>query len=111
MSQATESFDTSDAAKTSSGPTFLVAMAQYDPQGQRIIDDDLAEKVLPGGERFFFRLLRIPLLRNWMNNLSEKQIGGASSAFLCRKRTIDGTIIVAVENGSNTAVINRLVPN
>lgn len=31
------------------GPTFLVAMEQYEPPAQRIIDDDLAAKVLPGG--------------------------------------------------------------
>ncbi|MDJ0752730.1 MAG: SAM-dependent methyltransferase [Ardenticatenaceae bacterium] len=106
MTQTNETFDTSRAAKTGSGPTFLVAMEQYEPPAQRIIDDDLAAKILPGGQRFFLRLLGIPLLRNWMNNLSEKQITGASSAFLCRKRYIDETIVAAVENESVTAIVN-----
>ncbi|UCC51250.1 MAG: class I SAM-dependent methyltransferase [Anaerolineaceae bacterium] len=106
MTQTNETFDTISAAKTGSGPTFLVAMEQYEPPAQRIIDDDLAAKVLPGGERFFLKLLRIPLLRNWMINLSEKQITGASSAFLCRKRYIDETIVAAVENGSFAAIVN-----
>ena len=106
MTQTNETFDTSSAAKTGSGPTFLVAMEQYEPLAQRIIDDELAAKILPERERFFLKLLRIPLLRHWMVNLSEKQIEGASSAFLCRKRYIDETIVVAVEQGSVAAIVN-----
>ena len=106
MTQTNETFDTSSAAKTGSGPTFLVAMEQYEPPAQRIIHDNLAAKVLPGGERFFLKLLRIPLLRKWMINLTEKQIEGGSSAFLCRKRYIDETIVAAVENGSVAAIVN-----
>ena len=106
MTQANETFDTSSAAQTGSGPTFLVAMEQYEPPAQRIIDDQLAAKVLPGGERFLLKLLHISLLRNWMISLFEKQIEGASSAFLCRKRYIDETIVAAVENGSVAAIVN-----
>ncbi len=106
MTQAKETFDTSAAAQTGSGPTFLVAMEQYEPPGQRIIDDDLAAKILPGRERFILKLLRLSLLRKWMINLFEKQIEGASSAFLCRKRYIDETIVAAVEKGSVAAIVN-----
>ncbi len=106
MPQANKTIDTSAAAQTGSGPTFLVAMEQYEPPAQRIIDDNLAAKVLPAGERFFLKLLRIPLLRKWMINLSEKQIEGASSAFLCRKRYIDETIVAAARNGSVAAIVN-----
>lgn len=106
MTQANETFDTSGAAQTGSAPTFLVAVEQYAPQAQRIIDDPLAAKIMPFGSKLFLKLLRIPLLRNWMINLLEKQIEGASSAFLCRKRYIDETIVAAVENGSITAVVN-----
>ncbi len=106
MTQANETFDTSDAAQTGSAPTFLVAVEQYEPQAQRIIDDPLAAKILPRGYQFFLKALRFSWLRNWMNNLSEKQIEGASSAFLCRKRYIDETIVAAVGNGSVTAIVN-----
>lgn len=106
MTQANETFDTSGAAQTGSGPTFVVAVEQYEPQGQRIIDDPLAAKIMPGGYKHFLKLLRIPLLRNWMFNMSEKEIAGAWSGFLCRKRYIDETIVTAVENGSVTAVVN-----
>ncbi len=106
MTQTNETFDTSNAAKTGSSPTFLVAMEQYEPVAQRIIEDDLALKILSGGERFFLKLMRISLLRKWMINLMEKQIKGASSAFLCRKRYIDETIVAAAENGSVAAIVN-----
>ena len=106
MTSTNEAFDTSSAAKTGSGPTFLVAMEQYEPPEQRIINDDLAVRILPGRERIFLKLLRVPLLRRWMNTLSEKQITGASSAFLCRKRYIDETIVAAAENGSVVAIVN-----
>lgn len=106
MTQANETFDTSSAAQTGSGPTFLVAMEQYEPSAQRIIHDDLAGKVLPVGERFFLNLLRIPLLRRWMLNYTEKQIEGGASAFLCRKRYIDETIVAAVKNGSVATIVN-----
>lgn len=106
MTQTNETFDTSGAAKTGSGPTFLVAMEQYEPPAQRIIEDDLAVKILPGGERFFLKLMRISLLRNWMLSFTEKQIKGGSSAFLCRKQYIDETIVAAAENGSVDAIVN-----
>jgi methyltransferase (TIGR00027 family) len=106
MTQANETIDTSGAAETGSAPTFLVAVEQYEPQAQRIIDDPLAAKIMPGGSKLFLKLLRIPVLRNWMIRLLEKQIEGASSAFLCRKRYIDETIVAAIENESITAVVN-----
>ncbi|MCP4427390.1 MAG: SAM-dependent methyltransferase [Chloroflexi bacterium] len=106
MTQTKDTFDTSAAAQTGSGPTFLVAMEQYEPPAQRIIEDNLAAKVLPAGAQFFLKLLRITFLRNWMTNLTEKQIEGGSSAFLCRKRYIDETIVAAAENGSVAAIVN-----
>ena len=106
MKQTNETIDTSNAAKTGSGPTFLVALEQYEPPAKRIIHDDLAFKVLPRGERFFLQLMRNSWLRKWMLNLSEKQIEGATSAFLCRKRYIDETIVAAAENRSVAAIVN-----
>lgn len=106
MTQTNETFDTSGAAQTGSGPTFIVAVEQYEPQAQRIIEDSLAVKIMPTGYRLFIKLLRIPLLRNWMFNMSEKELEGAWSGFLCRKRYIDETIVAAVEHGSVAAIVN-----
>ncbi|MAT99079.1 MAG: SAM-dependent methyltransferase [Anaerolineaceae bacterium] len=106
MTQTNEDFDTSGAAQTGTGPTFLVAMEQHEPSEQRIIHDDLAEKVLPGGARFFLKLLRFSPFRRWFTNFSEKRIEGVSSAFVCRKRYIDEAIVTAVEKGSMGAIVN-----
>jgi methyltransferase (TIGR00027 family) len=106
MTKTDESFDTSGAAKTGAGPTSVVAIDQYFPSEQRIIQDDLAVQILPRGDRFFIKLMRIPLLRNWMIQLAEKEIKGVWSGFLCRKRYIDEKIVAAVENGSVEAIVN-----
>lgn len=106
MTHANETFDTSGAAQTGSGPTFLVAIEQYEPATQRIIDDSLAAKVLPRSYQLFLKPLRFSPLRNWMVNLFEKQVEGTSSAFLCRKRYIDETIVKAVDDGMVAAIVN-----
>lgn len=106
MTQTDNTIDTSGAAQTGSGPTFLVAMEQYEPSAKRIIHDDLAIKVLPGAERFILKLLRFSPLRRWFINLSEKQVEGTSSAFVCRKKYIDEVIVTAVEKGSVGAIVN-----
>lgn len=104
--QQAEQIDTTAAANTGAGPTFLVAMEQFEPAGQRVIDDNMAAEVLPGGYRFFLKLMRVPLFRRWMTNLTEKQVTGGSTAFLVRKRYIDETISAAAESGSVAAVVN-----
>lgn len=106
MTQANEPFDTSAAAQTGSGPTFLVAVEQYEPPERRIIKDELAAKILPPRARIFLKLLRIAPLRRWLFKLFESRLEGASSAFLCRKRYIDETIVAAAENGSVAAIVN-----
>ncbi len=42
-----------EAGKTASGPTALVAIEQYYPKEQRVVDDDLAYRVLPFSLRAF----------------------------------------------------------
>ena len=46
------------AAKTGVGPTVTVAVEQYLPADQRMIDDDLAVRMLPFGMRAFVWLMR-----------------------------------------------------
>lgn len=59
------------AAETGAGPTVLVAIEQYFPQRERIIDDDLAGKILPSG-RALLPIAKSSLIRNWMIRVSEK---------------------------------------
>jgi len=81
------------AEKTGMDPTVLVAMEEGFPAGQRIISDDLAYELLPAGMKLtvklMVKLLSIRPIRNWMINTSEKDIPGAWSGILARKRYID----------------------
>lgn len=76
------------AAKTGAGPTVLVAVEQYFPKRERIIDDDLAGKILPSG-RTLLSMAKSGLIRNWMIRISEKSTPGMWGCMVCRKRYID----------------------
>ena len=106
MTKAKEKFDTGSAAQTGVGPTLLVAMEQSYPSAERIIHDDLAPKMMPGAYKFLVKLIRIPLLRNWMFKTSEKQVKGIWSGILCRKRYIDDKAMVAVNDKSVDVIVN-----
>ena len=106
MAQTEEIFDTKGAAETGIGPTSLVAIEQGFPSDQRIIHDDLALKIMPSGYQLLIKLMRIPLLRNWMVKASEKQMKGIWSGMTCRKRYIDDKVVAAVANGSVDTIVN-----
>lgn len=44
---------TKSATKTGADPTALVAIEQYFPETERIIDDNLADQILPSGRGFY----------------------------------------------------------
>ena len=81
------------AAKTAILPTALVAVEQYLPREQRIIDDALAVRLLPLAGRAFVGLLRMRWMRDWIIALSEESNPGIWSGLLCRKRYIDETLV------------------
>jgi len=83
------------AAKTAIMPMALVAVEQYLPRAQRLIDDDLAAQFLPFGAILFVRLLRPRWIRNWIINASEKSNPGIWGGLLCRKRYIDERLVAA----------------
>jgi methyltransferase (TIGR00027 family) len=80
---------TQAAAKTGVGPTVMVAIEQHFPVEQRIIEDDLARRILPFGMRSYVWLMRFDALRDWMVRLTERSLPGIWSAMMCRKRYID----------------------
>lgn len=106
MTNTKETFDTSDAARTGAGPTFIVAVEQYFSDGQRIIEDSLAIQILPSLYRLMVNMTRIAFLRNWIVKATEKQITGGWSAFLVRKRYIDDRLVEAVVENSVQVVVN-----
>ena len=73
-----------------------------------MIDDPLAAEVLPPVYRLIVKAMRLPMLRNWMVNVSEKQVTGIWSAMTCRKRYIDEKVIAAVQGEDSVKAIVNL---
>ena len=94
---------TRKAAKTGPGAMVLVAIEQYYPEGERIISDDLAQRILPVGFRAEVRL--IGRFRNWIIRQSEDKVPGLWAGIMGRKRYIDDIIAEAVGSGIE-AVVN-----
>jgi methyltransferase (TIGR00027 family) len=92
------------AAKTGAGPTVPVAVEQLLPQDQRIIQDDLAYRILPFGARAFVWLMRPRLVRDWIVRAWERSAPGIWGGMLCRKRYIDDKLVECI--GQVDAVVN-----
>ena len=77
------------ASKTGPGPTLMVALEQHFPENIRILNDELAHRILPLGARISIwvklRLMSVDNMVKWM----EKKMPGMWSGFMCRKRYID----------------------
>ena len=81
-----------EATKTGAIPTALIAIEQYFPKKERIVEDYLAYQILPTGRAFLW-LMRPKLLRAWMVRAIEKYFPGLWSGIMCRKRYIDEKLI------------------
>lgn len=77
------------AAKTSLGPVVTIAIEQFFPGKQRIIEDELAYKMLPISMRIFVRFIKSRPLRKWMIQTTEKDFPGIWGAMICRKKYIE----------------------
>ncbi|WP_434509770.1 SAM-dependent methyltransferase [Desulfitobacterium sp. AusDCA] len=85
-----------EAAKTGAGPTALIAVEQYFPKKERIVEDELAYQILPTGRAFLW-LMRSKLLRDWMVRATEKDLPGLWSCMMCRKRYIDEKLLASLK--------------
>ncbi|OAT66313.1 methyltransferase [Mycobacteroides immunogenum] len=83
------------AAQTAYGPMVIAAIEQHEPPDSRIVDDDLAARILPNGLRWFVRATAWTPLRHWLIRLGERSGQGAWSIFVCRKRYIDDQLAAA----------------
>jgi methyltransferase (TIGR00027 family) len=81
----------------------LVAIEQYYPEGERIIDDELACRILPLGFRAEVRL--IGRFKDWIVRKSEQKVPGLWGGIMGRKRYIDDKTAEAVGSGIE-AVVN-----
>jgi len=93
------------AAQTAFGPMSIVAVEQYYPEGQRLVQDELACQFLPLGLKSLVRLTRWPPARRLLFNLSEKRAQGVWGGVLCRKRYIDEKVLEALSAGITAVVI------
>jgi len=92
------------AADTGVGPAAIVAMEQHFPEGERIINDDLAYQILPFGLRAYIWLSRFSWARDWMVRAAEKKAPGVWAIFPCRKRYIEEKAAEAVVEQAETVV-------
>jgi methyltransferase (TIGR00027 family) len=91
------------AAQTGVAPTAVVAIEQYFPKKERIIEDDLAYKILPV-RRAIVWLMRSDLIRALTVRAIEKNTPGIWGLMLCRKRYIDEKLIESIKQIN--AVVN-----
>jgi methyltransferase (TIGR00027 family) len=82
-----------------------VAIEQFYPAGQRLVQDELAFQFLPPGYKALVKLTRWPSMRAWMINLLERRARGVWGGVLCRKRYIDDRLLEAVGAGIQAVVI------
>ncbi|ORW04263.1 SAM-dependent methyltransferase [Mycobacterium kyorinense] len=76
------------AAQTAFGPMVLAAIEQHEPPGQRLVDDDLAARFLPGRMRWLVAATRPPLVRRLLVAGMDRGGPGLWSNLACRKRYI-----------------------
>lgn len=95
---------TRTAAQTGPGPMSVIALEQTFPRAQRVLDDELAGRILPFALRAFLLLMRPRPVRDWMIRSSEKRMPGIWGGMLCRKRYIDDRLGEAA--GEMEAVVN-----
>lgn len=92
------------AADTATGPAAIVAIEQHFPEGERIINDDLAYQILPFGVRTYVWLSRFSWVRDWMVRATEEKVPGVWAMALCRKRYIDDKVAEALVEQTETVV-------
>ncbi len=92
------------AAETGTGPAVVVAIEQNFPEDTRLINDDLAGRILPFGARVWVWLTRPSWMRDWMVGLSEKKTPGVWAIFPCRKRYIEEKVAEAMVDQAETVV-------
>jgi methyltransferase (TIGR00027 family) len=96
---------TKKAADTGSGPAVVVAIEQNFPKDERLINDDLAGKILPSGMKVYVWLSQFAWIRDWLIRMSEKSAPGVWVIFPVRKRYIDDKVVEAVAEQVD-AVVN-----
>ena len=96
---------TNPASSTALGPMLAVAVEQYTPQPQRLVQDELARQFLPPGVKALVSLTRWAPVRKLLSIIADKRGRGVWGGVLCRKRYIDDKLDEALQDGIQ-AVVN-----
>ena len=91
------------AARTGPGAMVLVAIEQAFPEDERIIDDDLAYRILPIA--FRINVWISTRLKGWLIKKTEEKVPGLWGGIMARKRYID-EIVTKAADGQVEAVVN-----
>ena len=91
------------AAQTGPGAMALVAMEQSLPENKRIVNDDLALRILPLGYRVEVKLMK-PITK-WIIKKSEQKVPGLWGSIMSRKRYIDDRVSEYAD-GRIDAIVN-----
>ena len=92
-------------AQTAFGPMVIAACEQYTPLAQRVVDDALAARFLPPGQRLLLRACRWPAARRLLVEATERMATGMWAAMLCRKRYADDEVTSALAAGIGQLVV------
>ena len=93
------------AAKTAYGPMIVVAAEQSYPEGQRLVQDELASQFLPFGLKLLAKFSQWPPARDLLLSIAEKRGPGVWGGVLCRKRYIAEKLTEALKDGFRAVVI------
>ena len=84
------------AAQTGPGAMVLVAIEQAFPESERIVDDDLAYRILPLGSRM--NVWISSRIKDWLIKKTEEKVPGLWGGIMARKRYIDDVVSRAAED-------------
>jgi methyltransferase (TIGR00027 family) len=86
------------AARTAFGPMVLAAVEQNEPQGRRLVEDDLAELFLPIPMRLLVATTQWATVRRALIRTSEWTGRGLWANLACRKRFIGDKLAEAIDD-------------
>lgn len=92
-------------AQTAFGPMVIAACEQHTPPARRLVDDPLAARLLPAGQRLLVRAGRWPAVQQRLAGATERLAVGMWASMLCRKRYGDDQVAAALEAGIGQLVV------
>ncbi|MBZ0304343.1 MAG: SAM-dependent methyltransferase [Anaerolineae bacterium] len=93
------------AASTAYGPIVIAGLEHTLPPDRRIVDDPMAEHMLPPSMRFMVQTGQVPVLRRVWFWLLEAVSPGVYAGIVCRKRYIEDKVVESLDSSLDAVVI------